>query len=119
MIFPIIETLKVDFVEIHPGTDELQHFGRGVAVRNEPSHEPGRFGLPEDIDGPIGRDERLVIGADDAPGTLTLRQGDQFFRSNGSKIKVGPKVAKGLGRDPVLAVAAMEITAEHAEAERP
>ena len=72
-IAAIVEALEVDLVEIDVRPEVLEHLRRAVAVRHEPGHQARRARLLEDGDGPLGRDERLVVGADDDPRALVER----------------------------------------------
>ena len=64
-IVAVVEALQVDFVGIDPGPQILEHARRAVAVRNESRHQAGRARFLENRDGPLARDQRLVVGADD------------------------------------------------------
>src|SRR5262249_22632085 len=74
--------------------------------------------LGEDGDGPLRGDERLVVARDDEPGPLSYRDADESFRRDRLRLRRRGSIAKGLTREPVLAVAAVVVAAEHPECER-
>ena len=116
VIVAIVETLEIDLVEIEMGAQEIEDLRRAVAVRNESGDEAGGFGFFENGDGPFAGDERLVVGADQNFCALIKGVADQRFGRRGDGGRDGIRIAQGLRGDPVLAVGAMEIAAQHAEA---
>jgi len=67
---------------------------------------------------PFGRDEGLVVRAHHQPGILPLGQRHQRIGGDVVRVGAGALVPQRLGGEPVLAVAAMEVAAQHAEGER-
>ena len=78
--------------------------------------ESGGPGFLEHRDRPFARDERLVVGADDDARALAERIGNERLRRGGQRRRNGRRIANRLRRHPVLAVRAVQIAAEHAEA---
>ena len=72
-IVAVVEALEIDFVQVDVRAQVLEHLRRAIAVRDEPRGEPLLPRLGEDRDRPLGRDERLVVGADQNPGVLPQR----------------------------------------------
>ncbi len=62
-IMAIVEALQIHFVQIYPRMQILQHLRRPVTVRNERCLQPGFARMPENLNCPLARDERLVISA--------------------------------------------------------
>jgi hypothetical protein len=116
VIVAVVEAFEIDFVEIDPGAQVLENLRSGVAVGDESGDEAGGFGLFEDGDRPLAGDERLVIGADNDLRALIERIVDQGFRRDFERGRDGAGIAQGLRGDPILAVSAVEIATEHAEA---
>src|SRR5207247_2752944 len=72
----IVHRLQVDLVAIGPGPDVVQHFGRGVAVRDERGLQTGGPGRLEYIDRPFGGDQRLDVRRAHHTRTLTTDESD-------------------------------------------
>ena len=72
-VVPVVEALEIDLVEIDVRPQVLEHARRAVAVRDEAGDEAVRARFLEDLDRPLGGDERLVVGRDDDPRALTQR----------------------------------------------
>src|SRR2546422_795003 len=111
----IVHRLEVDLVAVGPRADVVEDLGGGVAVRDERRLQPLGPGHLEDVHRPLGRDERLVVGGADELRPLPERQAHQRVRSDVGREHARGVVAQRLRREPVLAVTAMEITAQHAE----
>src|SRR2546430_12333381 len=58
----VVEALEVDLVEVDPGAQVVEHLGRRVAVGDVGADEAARPALAEDFDGPLARDQGLVVG---------------------------------------------------------
>ena len=87
-----------------------------LPFETKPGDQPGGLGFLEHRDRPFAGDQRLVVGADDdacalrsASRTRSLGRGAERRRDRG-------RIAQRLRRHPVLAIAAVQIAAEHAEA---
>src|SRR6266850_980239 len=117
-IIPILKTLEVDLVEIHPWFDVFENLRRAVAVRN--IRRLQAFGARnfEDLDSPLAGDQRFVVRACHNAGAVLQRQRYELFRCEpmGRSNRIG--IAYRLRCDPILAIRAMEVAAEHTEAHR-
>ena len=118
VIVAIVEGLKIHFVKVHPGPQIFEHLGRGVAVGDEAGDQTGRARLAKNRHRPFASDERLVVGADHACGAGRARGFHDLARRDSPEIQRRAEVAQGLRRDPVLAVSAVQVATQHAEAER-
>src|SRR2546425_6367961 len=58
-IIPILKTLEIDLVEIHPGSDVLQDFRRTVPVRYVRRFQSLRARDFEDLDSPLAGNQRV------------------------------------------------------------
>ncbi len=112
----VVQALQIDFVQIHPGADIVKHLGRGISVRHEAGDQPGSLSLAEDLDRPFRGDQRFVIGADHHSGAVTKSQARQLAGGCLPPRGEGVRIADGLRGHPVLAVTAVQVAAEHAEA---
>ena len=117
VIMPLVEALEIDFVQVHPWPYVGEDLGGGVSVGDEAGDQAGGLGLAENRDGPLGGDQRFVVGADQRRRTLPQGQPDQAGRRGGAEIQARSGVAQRLRGNPVLAVPAVEVAAQHAEAE--
>ena len=117
VVAPVVEALEIHFVQVYPRADVFEHLRRGVAVGYETGRQPGGLGLAENRHGPLGGDQRLVVGAHQAGRAVAQRHVDQFPWLRGLKVRGRANIAQRLGRNPVLAVSAVEVAAEHAEAQ--
>jgi len=95
----------------------LEHLGRRIAVGHIARGQAGRTGLAKDRHRPFARDQRLVVRADDAGRPLRERDGDDLPWRDLAELEHRTRIAQGLRADPVLAVAAMQVAAQHAEAQ--
>src|SRR5262249_7491430 len=98
-----------------PGPQIFEHLRRAVAVRYESRRQARGLGFLEHRDGPLARDERLVVCADDDARALAQSIADEKFRRCFDRRSDSLRVPQRLRRHPVLAVGAMEIAAEHAK----
>ena len=88
-----------------------------LPLETNPVTQSGRFGFLEDGDGPLGGDERLVVGADQHLRSLLAARRAPGLRARlRAAARLRLRIAERLRGHPVLAVAAVEIAAEHAEA---
>ena len=111
----VVETLEVDFVEIDPGMEIVEHLGSSVAIGHEGGEQAGLASFAKNGDGPLAGDERLVVGADYNLGALGKCVLDEQ-RGIGSKRRgAGMRIAQRLGGDPVLAIGTVQIAAQHSE----
>src|SRR2546421_944726 len=117
-VAPVIHRLEVDLVAVGPGTDVVEHFGRGVAVRDKRRLEAARVRRLEHVHGPFGGDERLVVRRPDQLGALAERQPHQAVGRHVRREHARGGVAQRLAGEPVLAVAAVEVAPQHPEGER-
>ena len=115
-IASIVEALEIDFIRVDVRTQVLEHARRPVAVRDECGCEPVFARLTENCHCPFHRDERLVVRGDDELCALPKRVLDQRLRCGVARWRARMGIAKRLRCHPVLAIAAMEIAAEHADA---
>jgi hypothetical protein len=116
-VLPVAETLQVNLVKIDPGPKVFENFRRAVAVGYEPRHQTGLSSLPEDRHPPLRGYQGLVVRAHNDVGALGERQLHELPGRRLLRRRNGGRIAKRLGRDPVLAVTAVEVASEHAEAE--
>src|SRR6266542_6447478 len=114
---PVIKTLEIDFVEIHPRADVFEHARRAVAVRDVRSHEPHPERGLEERYGPLAGDERLLVRAHDNLAAEANRVLDERGRRGVNRRRNRLRIAERLRRHPVLAVRAVQVAPEHAEAE--
>src|SRR5437016_418463 len=89
----IAEGLEVDLVQVRPRPDVLEDLPGGVAVRDVCRGESARPRLLENLDGPLGCDQRFVIGSGDDTGTLTLRNVDELLWRDVHRIGQRPRIA--------------------------
>ena len=89
---------------------------RAVAVGDEAGDEALLARFLEDRDRPLRGDERLVVGGDDDLRALAQRVLDERRRRGVAGRRDGLRIAQRLRCHPVLAVAAVQVAAEHAEA---
>ncbi len=115
VIVAIVEALEVHFVEIDPRMEILQDLRRPVAVRNKRCQQTRLSGLAENRNRPLAGDQRLVIGADHNFCALGKRVFDQQVRIGLERRRDGIRVAQRLRSNPVLAIRAVEIAAQHSE----
>src|SRR6185437_11133244 len=106
---------EVDLVGIDKRPDEVEHLRGAVAVGNVGAAQAAGARFLEDIDGPFTGDEGLVVTGGDHGRAVLYSQIDQLRRRAESGRCRGVRVAQHLAGDPVLAVAAVIIAAEHAE----
>src|SRR5262249_58160811 len=62
-IIPILKTLEIDLVEVHPGSDVLQDFRGTVTVRYVRRFQSLRAREFEDFDSPLTGNQRFVVRA--------------------------------------------------------
>ena len=113
----IAEPLQVDLVERHPGPQVFEHLGRGVPVRDVGADEAGCLCLLEDRDPPLAGDEGLVVGRGDDASAASLRHPHDVPGLDQLRQGARARIAESLRGEPVLAVAAVVVAAEHAEGE--
>jgi hypothetical protein len=70
----------------------------------------------ENLDRPLAGDQRLVVGADHHLGAAPDGVANQILRSRTQWRRYRRGVAQRLRGDPVLAIRAVEVASEHAEA---
>ena len=117
-VVAVVEALEIDFVEIDPRAQVFEHLRRPVAVRHEAGHQPRGPRFLEDGHGPFAGDQRLVVGADDHARPQSRGVSDQPFGRGFERRRGRPRIAQRLRRHPVLAVSAVQIATQHAEAVR-
>src|ERR1700694_3732399 len=117
-VVPVAERLEVDLVEVGPGADVLEDLSGGVAVGSVTSAKPARPRALENLDRPLGRNKGFVVRGGDHGGALSLRDVDQLLWRDVHGLRERTRVAQRLRGDPVLAIRAVQVTAEHAEGER-
>ena len=114
----IVHRLEIDLVAIGPWPNVVEHFGRGVAVRNECGFQTGGSRGLEHIDCPFGGDQRFVVRRAHHARALALGQRDERGGGHVAGHHARGIVSQRLRREPVLAIAAMEVAAEHPERQR-
>ena len=114
----VVEALEVNLVGDNPGAQEIEHLGRGVAVRDEGAVEARFPGFAEDGHGPFGGDERLVVARHDQARAQAPAAGHQLPRGDGLDGGQRGVIAQGLAGNPVLAVGTVEVAAHHPERQR-
>jgi hypothetical protein len=113
----VVETFQIDLVGVHVGADEIEHLRGGVAVGDVGAAQAAGAGLLEDFHGPFAGDERLVVAGGDDGSAVVDGQIDELFGGAKPRRGDGFGVAEHLAGDPVLAIAAVIIAAEHSEGE--
>src|SRR5262245_27165832 len=78
-VVAVVEALQVDLVGPDPGAEVVEHLRGGVAVGDEAADQAGGGGVAEDLDGPLGGDQRLVVAGDDQARALAPGDGDQLL----------------------------------------
>jgi len=114
-VLAVVEALEIHLVEVDVGTDEVEDAPGPVAVRDERRHQPGRARMTEDLDGPLGGDQGLVVRRHDDSRALPHGIGDEQVRDRFERRRDRTRIAQGLRRHPVLAIGAVQIAAEHPE----
>ncbi len=112
----VIETLQVHLVKLHPRSQVFEDLGGTVSVGNKTGYQSSRARFFENSHGPFARNQRLVIRADDDPASLADGIVNKVCGRNMHRADNGSGVAQGLRGHPILAVGAVQITAEHSEA---
>ncbi len=115
-IVAVVEALEVDLVRVDPRPQILEHTRRAVAVRDEPRHQSGRARFLENRDRPLARDQRFVVRADDDLRAAFDGVAHEPFGRDVERRRHRVRIAQRLRRHPVLAITAVQIAAEHAEA---
>ena len=88
-----------------------------LPFETKPVVRPAALRLLEHRDRPLARDQRLVVGADDdARAQARARRATSCSGEASQRRRHRGRIAQRLRRHPVLAVAAVQIAAEHAEA---
>ncbi len=97
------------------GAQVVERLLGGVTVGDERRQQAGGARADEDVVSPLGGDQRLVVGrGDDAAGVLVRRRHQRLGGCRGGALaRLG--VAQRLRGDPVLAIGAVHVAAEHAE----
>src|SRR5262249_34410117 len=113
----VVEAFEIDLVGDDPGPQEVEHFGRGVAVGDEGAGEPGGAGLAENGDGPFGGDQRLVVAGDDQAGPFAPGGRDELAGTDGPDRSDRILITQCLRCDPILTITAMQVATHHAEGE--
>ena len=116
VVVTVVKALEIDFVQIEPGAQVFENLRSAVAVRNEAGDKSRGFGFFEDGYRPFAGDERLIVGADQNLRALGDGIADQKFGRGLEWRRDGAGIAQSLRRNPVLAVGAVQIAAQHAEA---
>ncbi len=116
-IVSIVEALEIDLVEIHPRLDVVEDPRGSVPVRHVSGGESGAARFLENRDGPFARDERLVVRADDDASAEVDGLIDELAWRDVPRRRDSVGIAERLRCHPVLAIGAVEIAAEHSEAE--
>jgi hypothetical protein len=113
---PIVEALEIDLVEIHPRAEVLEYFRGAISIRHVRRRQPRQPRFLEDRDRPLARNQRLVVGAHHHARPETKRIPDERARRRLHRRHDRGWIPDRLRCDPVLAVRAVQIAAEHAEA---
>src|ERR1700730_2436427 len=77
VVMAIVEALEIDFVEINPRPNVVEHLCGTISVRNKAGDEAGGPGLLEHSDRPLAGNQRLIVGADQNLGPLAQCVFDQ------------------------------------------
>src|SRR5262249_9550631 len=112
-----VHGFQVHFVEVHPGPDVVENLRRAVCVGDVSRVEAARFRLPENLDGPLRGDERLVVSRDDRGSSILRGESRERGRRDVARLPDCFGIADGLGGKPVLTVRAVQVAAEHPEGE--
>src|SRR5216684_4928023 len=95
--------------------DILEHLRSPVAIRNIRGQQARLAGLAENRNRPFAGDQRLVICADQHFCALGKRVFDQQFGISLERRGDGVRVAQRLRSNPVLAIGAVQVAAQHSE----
>src|SRR5215470_6999985 len=112
----VIKTLQVNLVKIHPRPQVFEYLRGAVSVGNKSGDQSSRTCFLKDSHGPFAGDQRFVVRADDDPASLAQRIENKFCWCDPHQASNSGGIAQGLGGDPILAIGAVQITAEHSEA---
>ena len=85
----------------------MQNFGRRVSIGDEARKQTGLASFAKDVYGPLGGDQRLIVRANQRIGAVQQSGLDDLPRLHASEIDGRARIAKSLGGNRVLAVAAM------------
>src|SRR5258708_3678072 len=113
---PVIKTLQINFIEINPWANIVEYLRRGVAVGDERGFQSCCLGFFENSDGPLGRNQRLIVGTYEDFCALVECIAHQQLRRSLQRWRDRLRVAQGLRGNPVLAIGAVQVTAQHAKA---
>ena len=91
----------------------FEYLRRSVAIRHKPCLQARFAGTTEDFDCPFTGNQRFVVSTDHNLCALGQRLFNQQAGISLVRRGNGLRVAQGLRRDPVLAVGAVQIAAEH------
>src|SRR6266542_4236628 len=111
----VVHGLQVNLVEVHPGTNVVEHLSRAVAVGDVSGVETAPLRLLENGDRPLGSDEGLVVSGNDGRRAAFLRQAGQSLGRDVVRLCDCLGITDGLRGEPVLAVCAVQVAAEHPE----
>jgi len=117
VVVGVVEGFEVHFIQADAGAEKVEDFGAGVSVADESADDVVLTGQGKDSHGPIGGDERFIVGADDDGGVVVDGHLDDLVCFAEVGIGDGALVAEDLAADPVLAVGTVEVATEHAEGE--
>src|SRR5437879_2904882 len=81
VIMSVIETLKINFVQVNPGLKTVQDLLGTVSVGDKAILAPGSAGFVDNGNPPFRGDQRLIVGAHENRGALLESGGNQHFGS--------------------------------------
>src|SRR5437868_420021 len=91
----VIKALEVDFVQVYPGPQILEHLRRSVSIRNKTGDQATAPGLFKDCDCPLAGDQGLVVGTDENLCSLPKGIGHEGLgvAPSGGEIALGSRSA--------------------------
>jgi hypothetical protein len=117
LITPRLEGLEIDLQEIEKRMEVLKNLKGTIAIRYVRTSDIVFLGEPKDLDCPLGSNEWFVIRARDDRCTMLKRDGKNLLCGDGLGSSASKRVAKSLGRIPILTIVTTVVASQHAETE--
>ena len=116
VIVAVIKALQINFVEVNPGSQVLQHLWGAVPVGDKGGQQSCCTGFLENCHRPLTGYQRLVVGAHQDLGALMKSLLHQSLGGGSQRGTNRGRVTERLGRYPILAIGTVQVTAQHSEA---
>ena len=114
----VVESFQVDLIQLNVWAQVFEDALGGVAVGHICADQPDIPGRSQHLQRPLTGDQRFVVRRGDHRRPVTLGRFHDFLRRQLVHLRDGARIAQGLTGHPVLAVPAVQIAPEHAEAQR-